>query len=338
MNRRLILTRRVERSRSRNSRLRSHDARRGFTIVELLVVIGITSVLMGLVLPAVQNARAAARRTQCQNNLRQQGIAIHNHIDTWGFIPGGGWGAEWLGMSDRGSGHRQPGGWIYSILPHCEQKALFELAPAFSPGSVDPAAVQAFAAKTVPLFSCPERRDPHVGPANPKFRYFGVVQLQECARGDYAINGGSFHLLGINGPPSLDPAIIDSFDWPDTSQLNGVSFLRSEIRIADITDGTSNTIAVGEKWTNRTGDAVNGDDQPFVAGDCLDIRRWGLEAPAKDGHELGSQTTFGSAHESGASFLFADGAVKMVPYYIDPSVFETQCARNDGTALSDGAF
>jgi len=317
---------------------RIQTGRRGFTIVELLVVIAIIGLLTSLVLPAVQNARAAARRTQCQNNLRQQGIAIHNHIDTWGFIPGGGWGAQWLGMSDRGSGVRQPGGWIYCLLPHCEQRALFEMAPAFSGAAVDPAAVRKFAATTVPLFSCPERRSPHNGPANPEFLYFGVVQLDQCARGDYAINGGTHYFRGINGPASVDPAMIEAFQWPDTSELNGVSFLRSEIRIADISDGTSQTIAVGEKWTIGTSIAINGDDQPLVSGDCLDIRRWGMQSPAKDGSKSGSQTTFGSAHDGGGSFAFADGAVKTLPYYIDPNVFQSLCARNDGLTLSDEAL
>ena len=155
--------------------------RRGFTIVELLVIIAVAGILLSLLLPAVQNARSTARRTQCKNNLRQHGIAIQNHISSHGFIPSGGLGAQWLGMSDRGSGRNQPGGWIYSLLPYCEQTVIFQMAPPYSSSSIATENVIEFSCRSLNLFSCPERRSAAPGPANSEFRYYGQVIPKQTA-------------------------------------------------------------------------------------------------------------------------------------------------------------
>src|SRR5207245_6925820 len=101
--------------------------RRGFTVLELLVIIAIVGVLLALLLPAVQKVRETASRLQCGNNLHEIGIALHSNHDTYHRFPSGGWGWSWLGMPDRGTGREQPGGWIYSILPFVEQGNLRRL-------------------------------------------------------------------------------------------------------------------------------------------------------------------------------------------------------------------
>src|SRR5882757_8383492 len=99
---------------------------RGFTLVELLVVIAIIGILVALLLPAIQAAREAARRSQCTNQLRQLAVSFHNHHDTYKFFPSGGWGWAWVGFPEQGYGKNQSGGWMYSVLPYMEEGNLHD--------------------------------------------------------------------------------------------------------------------------------------------------------------------------------------------------------------------
>src|SRR5262245_32207713 len=98
---------------------------RGFTLVELLVVIAIIGILVALLLPAIQAAREAGRRTQCKNNLHQIAVACLNHENTHKFFPHGGWSWLWMGDPDKGYGPKQPGGWIYAATPYLEEGGIF---------------------------------------------------------------------------------------------------------------------------------------------------------------------------------------------------------------------
>src|SRR5687768_383902 len=104
-------------------RIQAGRIARGFTLVELLVVIAIIGVLVALLLPAIQAAREAARRSQCKNNLKQLGLACQLHVDTHKFLPSGGWGDWWVGCPDMGAGENQPGTWTYQLLSFIEETA-----------------------------------------------------------------------------------------------------------------------------------------------------------------------------------------------------------------------
>lgn len=176
------------------------NSRRGFTLVELLVVITIIGILVGLLLPAVQSARESGRIAQCTNNLHQIGLAMKHHESDHGTFPVGGWGWGWVGDPDRGYGLAQPGGWIYNILGCMEQQPLHDLGLGIDPAQSSPGSSTKSQLNTQRItypmagFLCPTRRTAALYPYNPYKSgtpaNFSPPASNTVAKTDYAANGG----------------------------------------------------------------------------------------------------------------------------------------------------
>jgi prepilin-type N-terminal cleavage/methylation domain-containing protein/prepilin-type processing-associated H-X9-DG protein len=316
--------------------------RRGFSLVELLVVLLILAVLIGLLLPAVQRVRESASLAQCGNNLRQIGVALHNDHDSHKRFASGGWGWKWIGMPDRGTGQDQPGGWLYNVLPYVEQGALRQLGA----GQVPPQAIesaQTLLATPLPVFNCPSRRSGGPFGGQPQFAtyYLGIgrtgqtvtIQATLFARADYAANAGSQDFNEIfAGPPSLALGDAPSYPWPSADACNGIFFQRSMITMTAITRGTSNTFLAGERYVNPDHyyDGVdNGDNEAMYVGFDNDVYRVTAEPPHQDTPGYHNPLIFGSAHSAGVNMLYCDGSVRLSAYGVDPTVFLLAGQRAD---------
>ena len=306
----------------------------GFTLIELLVVIAIIAILIGLLLPAVQKVREAASRLQCTNNLKQMSLGVHGHHDVFNRFPSGGWGWYWVGVAGRGTGKDQPGGWVYSMLPFVEQKALFELG-----GASGSAADQAGNAKrcetTVGLYNCPTRRDRGPFPNGMGYSYYETSPTPAMmARTDYAACAGDYKCELNSGPGTIAAGDTPS-SWTgiagEIPLMTGVVFVRSEIKFSDITRGTSNTYFLGEKYMTinnyRTG-GDPGDNESMYTGFNNDVfRHTNTNGPAQDTPTVTNTDRFGSAHAGGVNMALCDGSVQFVSYSIDPAIFKLQGRR-----------
>jgi prepilin-type N-terminal cleavage/methylation domain-containing protein/prepilin-type processing-associated H-X9-DG protein len=305
-------------------RNRSITRRRGFTLIELLVVIAIIAVLIALLVPAVQKVREAAARTQCQNNLHQIGLALHSYHDSQKSFPSG-----YVYQAQANPDYTSPGwGWAALILPYVEQGNLakqinFNL-PVEHPSNL--------AARTtvLPLFVCPSDRSTGVFTIYDKNK----TPVAQAATNSYA----ACHGVG----PDLDEELDDG---------NGVFFRNSRVRIADITDGTSNTIAIGERASLMTqtpwaGAVSFGTTRitpcaPTTNPDAVE------EAPTQTlvhvaVHTINDPNTdpedFFTPHTGTAMFLFADGSVRPVSTRIALSVLQGLATRNGGEVINPDDF
>ena len=322
---------------------KTHSHYFGFSLIELLVVIGIISILVGLLLPAVQAAREAARRAQCCNNLYQMGLAVLQHESAKQYYPTGGWGSLWVGDPNRGADEDQPGGWVYNILPYLEQQAVHDMGMGTDATAREIQAVEMIGTK-IPNVNCPSRRTDglykHSSKRNSSL-YNAASQPEMEARSDYAANAGDCRLVTGAGPRRLnDP----DFKWPDPKKLTGISFFRSKVRAADVTDGVSNTYLIGEKWLSIEhyfdGESY-GDDNSLYEGAAHDIHRWVAESSEKPWPPLPDNTTstdndeslsgrFGSCHADVWNVALCDGSVHTVSLSVDAEVHRRYGCRNDG--------
>ncbi len=323
----------------------------GFTLVELLVVITIIGILIALLLPAVQGARESGRRAQCMNNLKQLGLAALHHEQAQGHLPSGGWGYYWVGDPDRGFGPGQPGGWIYNLLPYIEQEALRNLGAGRSQ-SEKLAAAATVVMTPLQMLNCPSRRRPALYPSStPR----NSAPISGAAKTDYAINTGSDpYSFEWSGPGSLsDLAAIDAGTytaWPTAATIvnrNGVCFFQSQIQMAHIKDGASNTILIGEKFMNTDryyDSAEGGDNESMYCGPNVDNYRLtyynpsnpaASEVPTRDRPGATLPWRFGGPHPAGCNMVFCDGSVRMISFSVDPLTFSYLGNRKDGQPIDE---
>ena len=324
------------------------QVRSGFTLIELLVVIGVIAVLIALLLPAVQSAREAARRIQCRNNLKQIALAFHNHHDVHRHFPSGGWNWRWVADPDRGSGKQQPGGWIYQILPYVEQTALREKGKDGKPDETtatqraEVAQVTTFA---IPTFNCPTRRS-GTNPWRPGGlsgvlpgggQAYNADMVTEVSKTDYAANAGDQIILWGGGPDSLIDG-SNGVGFRDMTGSTGITHEGSEIKVRDITDGTSFTYLVGEKNMNSAVYETSltiGDNQCMLSGDDRDTNRWTDQPARPDTRGSFHTEVFGSAHKGAWHVALCDGSVRGISYSIDMQIHRHLGNRRDGEVIND---
>ena len=301
---------------------------KGFTLVELLVVIAIIGILVALLLPAVQAAREAARRTQCNNNVKQLGIALHNYHDSFQQFPSG--------YIDYGAASNW--GWGALILPFMEQGALHEQIGVTRQSLVAASATAAPMQLGLKGFRCPSDTGPVTNDQK-------QVNSKSLATSNYVGCNSSDNPSDILGTPS----------GSSTYRADGMFFRNSNVTFATITDGSSNVVAIGERVWELRGGNVNGRHYAAVVFGMegtipttatSDLAQSSLLGGAvrainsqNDGHCFKS---FSSMHPGSALFLRADGSVvyisETIEFNTDNAVnttFERLISINDGGVVGD---
>ncbi len=325
--------------------MKSRYARTGFTLVELLVVIAIIGILIALLLPAVQAAREAARRSQCTNNLKQLALAVHNYHDTYGCFPSG-----WI----RSPAVNNYNMWAWSafILPFVEQQPLHDqikpgmnhlqsLATTLKNGNL-----LGVLSEPITAFRCPSDVGPVANSNRNNFPFAtGGASGGQIATSNYVAATDSWR----TDDNTTVPWACSQGQFGIMSQ--GIFRQNSDTKIRDVTDGTSNVIALGERrWRIKLDDGTiytvgaatmfgvrqSGDRHDVAAGGCpsINVNR---AAATGTGTSNWPRHGFSSQHPGGAQFALADGSVRFISETIqfDAAGDGTTCANQDDTTVCD---
>ena len=303
--------------------------RRGFTLIELLVVIAIIAILISLLLPAVQQAREAARRSQCRNNLKQIGLALHNYHDSYNTFPPGALAMSTAGVAYK-PGDAEPsrtavtGGWGWSvyILPYLDQGPLYAmLAPN---GNNFPAAPTDLTKTILPVYLCPSEAR---GPIHTSFAMGGDGGSNGHARSSYPAIFGSASVNYVNTAAAT---------------ARGIFWYNSATRISDVTDGTSNTIMVTERlWDGGDSETRRG---AIWAGKCPgganDAGNKYSNLVRAQNHPdwlikgLNNNAAM-SFHVGGVHFVLGDGSVRFISENTNGATYQNLGQMADGLVIGE---
>ncbi|MBS0204344.1 MAG: DUF1559 domain-containing protein [Planctomycetes bacterium] len=316
--------------------LRGYWKRRAFTLIELLVVIAIIAVLIALLLPAVQQAREAARRTQCKNNLKQFGLAMANYHDTYNRFPQGGN----IGCCDQGPGI----GYMVRLFPYLDQAPIYNILNMSAPTGTNNAFVNNVQRTSIPGANCPS--DSQGFPSN-NWNGWTVA--------NYDGSAGSMSFDNAGGIGRFYTTGVQITGWGDNTDPNATSGMGSRggpsLGIKDVSDGTSNTILMGETIARCHDHASNGglwreNGQSFHAGTAAAINdfttcSWAKGAQirypacANNGQCWNQSWAFKSMHVGGAQFLLCDGSARFISENIDYNTYQHLGGRNEGAVLGE---